>query len=504
MEDLKQVYNAWSAETDAQKRDNVLNRLGLSESQKADLISAFDTMFAYRQGAQYGAQVAGTAAGVRQALSSVGLDAEVRDGENGEVVIRFGEGTGMETELRFVQEVTDPDAAAHAAQGVAPDGVFIRAADGTQVDATQPLRSLIEIQEQSQGGSTFLLGHELAHNLLDVLRRSGQLTAEQDAALAEHFKDKDGNFDEEAFADAFGEALRDSFAEREQARLAEAQGRGGAVSRILRTLADTLKAWAYATKAMVWRRQAQAQSTQGTPSSVLDAFLQQQGNRSEKPKGSTNATQNGGEVRFHTNVTKNTKAPKTSDPERIANIEATEEIAIDIPQEGRVKDILDIYNERREGWRKDISDWVFSEGYVSPRETNIDIGEVFTSNGSIRSILAHGSGPLKVLGLQHLGEILRNARLYSVGGKNGSIFYNLAHRMTFDNRDLYAHLIVKEDASGNRTYDLEFKEKKEVVERLPIGAGPKPDGLGHLTSPQQEDGAKYHVQSQAAPRFSET
>ena len=72
------------------------------------------------------------------------------------------------------------------------------------------------------------------------------------------------------------------------------------MSRLLRTLADTLKAWAYATKAMVWRRQAQAQSAQGTPSSVLDAFLQRQGNTSEKPKGSTNATQNGGETRYHT------------------------------------------------------------------------------------------------------------------------------------------------------------------------------------------------------------
>ena len=406
----------------------------------------------------------------------------------------------VRTKEDFVQEVTDPDAAAHAAQGVTPDGVFIRAADGTQVNATQPVNAVIEIQQQSQSGSTFLLGHELAHNLLDVLRRSGQLTAEQDAALAEHFKDKNGKFDEEAFADAFGKALRDSFAEQEQARLEEAQGRGGAVSRLLRTLADTLKAWAYATKAMVWRRQAQAQSAQGTPSSVLDAFLQQQSNAPENPDGSTKATQNGGETRYHTNVQKDTKAPKTSDPERIANIEATEEIEIDIPQEGRAKEVFDLYNAHNERWKGKIADVVLSAGFVNEIEHNVDINEVRTSKGAIRDILSHGKGPLKALALQHIGRIIRDARLYSVGEKDGFRFYNLAHRITFEGKSLYAHLTVKEDRNGKRTYELGFKEKENVVEKLPIGSEPKQRGLGHLTSPQQNDGAKYHVQSQAAAR----
>lgn len=209
--------------------------------------------------------------------------------------MRFGGANAPATEIRFVQQVRDPDAEAHAAQGVAPDGVFIRAADGTEVDATQPVNAVIEIQQQSQSGSTFLLGHELAHNLLDVLRRTGTLTTEMDAALAERFKDKDGKFDEEAFADAFGTELRNAFAEQEDARLNEPKA--GKVRQILRTLAGAVKNWAHAAKAMVWRREAQAeQARAGSPqnvASVLEAFLKKEastetstGNRSESPNSS--------------------------------------------------------------------------------------------------------------------------------------------------------------------------------------------------------------------------
>lgn len=195
----------------------------------------------------------------------------------------------MATEIRFVQQVRDPDAAAHAAHGVAPDGVFIRAADGTEVDATQPVNAVIEIQQQSQSGSTFLLGHELAHNLLDVLRRTGTLTPEMDAALTGRFKDKDGAFDEEAFADAFGAELRDAFTLQEEERIANAPKTK--VGRILRALADTVRGWAHA--AFAFRRaQENAQTAQANaPASVLEAFLKrqgeaQEGNRSESPNSS--------------------------------------------------------------------------------------------------------------------------------------------------------------------------------------------------------------------------
>ncbi len=222
-------------------------------------------------------------------------------------MVRFGGANAPATEIRFVQQVRDPDAEAHAAQGVVPDGVFIRAADGTEVDATQPVNAVIEIQQQSQSGSTFLLGHELAHNLLDVLRRTGTLTEEMDAALAERFRGKDGAFDEEAFADAFGAELRDAFTTQEDARLNEPQG--GKVRKILRTLAGAVRNWIYAVNAMAWRREAQAVAdSAGSPqnvASVLEAFLRKEagaaasgaqqdqgagtaptGNRSESPNSS--------------------------------------------------------------------------------------------------------------------------------------------------------------------------------------------------------------------------
>lgn len=273
-DDMKQLYNQWVSESDAVRRDGMLSALGLSEYDKANLVSAFDALFAYRAGAQFGEQVANVAGSLSASLRSVGLEAEVETREDGSTLLRFVGVDAPATEIRFVQQVQDPDAEAHAAQGVAPDGVFIRAADGTEVNATQPVNAVIEIQQQSQSGSTFLLGHELAHNLLDVLRRTGTLTPEMDVALTGRFKDKDGAFDEEAFADAFGAELRNAFTLQEEERIAKAPKTK--VGRILRALSDTVRGWAHA--ALAFRRaQENAQSSQGTPSSVLDAFLQQQG-----------------------------------------------------------------------------------------------------------------------------------------------------------------------------------------------------------------------------------
>lgn len=279
-EDFKQMYNAWSAETDEAKRDAFLNRQGFTAGEKAKLISAFDTIFAYRAGAQFGGQVADVAESIRASLQSVGLAAELETREDGSALLRFGGVDAPATEIRFVQQVQDPDAEAHAAMGVTPDGVFIRAADGTEVDATQPVNAVIEIQRQSQGGSTFLLGHELAHNLLDVMRRTGTLTQEMDAQLAKKFKGKDGAFDEEAFADAFGAELRDAFTLQEEARVAKAPKTK--VGRILRGMADTVRDWAYATFAFRRAREDAKAAQANAPASVLEAFLARQGT-AQKP-----------------------------------------------------------------------------------------------------------------------------------------------------------------------------------------------------------------------------
>lgn len=139
---------------------------------------------------------------------------------------------------------------------------------GEGVDATQVVDDLIEIREQSMAGTTFVLGHELAHNLLDVMRRTGTLTPEREAALRERFAGKDGAFDEEAFADAFGDRLRRAFVVG-QRELAETPANG--VVRLL----DALAGWVARIVEAVRRTRGGAARTPTDAAGAVDALVRE-------------------------------------------------------------------------------------------------------------------------------------------------------------------------------------------------------------------------------------
>ena len=104
------------------------------------------------------------------------------------------------------------------------------------------------------------------------------------------------------------------------------------------------------------------------------------------------------------------------------------------------------------------------------------IGDIKTSRGNIRSILHHvrdarSRGPLKVLALEHLGDILENAVLFDERMDGKDYFYNLAHRMSFEGVPYIARVIVKKDRNGNLTYDVEFSRKEKLSNAPASGTG---------------------------------
>ena len=150
-------------------------------------------------------------------------------------------------------------------------------------------------------------------------------------------------------------------------------------------------------------------------------------------------------------------------------IEATDAIALKQPEDERMKRFVKGYWEGDAKLVKEIVAWGAS--VVPERVVNRYIGEIQTHRNSIRSILFHTRfrGPLKVLVLERLERILREAVLYNKGIDGDETFYNLAHRLSFDPgdgnsvREFVARLIVKETADGNRTWTIEFSNKKELT-----------------------------------------
>ena len=153
----------------------------------------------------------------------------------------------------------------------------------------------------------------------------------------------------------------------------------------------------------------------------------------------------------------------------VSAIEATKTVVLQQPTEERIRRFVRGYWDGDPKTIKEIVEW--GGAVVPSRVENRYIGEIQTHRNSIRSILFHTRfrGPLKVLVLEHLTEILRDAVLYNKGTDDGETFYNLAHRLSFDPgdgngiREFVARLIVKETADGNRTWTIEFSNKKELT-----------------------------------------
>lgn len=185
---------------------------------------------------------------------------------------------------------------------------------------------------------------------------------------------------------------------------------------------------------------------------------------------------------------------KWDNAEKLRRIRATRVIEIDTPTEGEVVGLLADYRVFAKGYRARIAKWA-TEGQVAPANTNAYIGDIRTTKTSIKDIVSHGYGPLKVLVIPHLDEILQNAAPYSRGEdtKKGLRFINLAHRLTFEGEQLMAFITVQEDVNGNRTYDVEFGDEKRLSRELPIGAGAgetahaNPDSLDTTSVPQSGD-----------------
>lgn len=185
---------------------------------------------------------------------------------------------------------------------------------------------------------------------------------------------------------------------------------------------------------------------------------------------------------------------KWDNAEKLRRIRATRVIEIDTPTEGEVVGLLADYRVFAKGYRASIAKWA-TEGQVAPVNTNAYIGDIRTTKTSIKDIVSHGYGPLKVLVIPHLDEILQNAAPYSRGEdtKKGLRFINLAHRLTFEGEQLMAFITVQEDVNGNRTYDVEFGDEKRLSRELPIGAGAgetahaNPDSLDTTSVPQSGD-----------------
>ncbi len=177
--------------------------------------------------------------------------------------------------------------------------------------------------------------------------------------------------------------------------------------------------------------------------------------------------------------------------EKLRRIRATRTIPVEAPAEGMTKTLFDEYITNAKGNKNHIAEWAMN-GIVKAKNTNAYIGDVKTSKSSIKSILAHGHGPLKFLIIQHLDEVLENSVPYPTGkGKKPHLrFINLAHNITFEGKAFIAYVSIQEDANGNRTYDVEFGDEKRLSRELPAGAGAgetahaNPGSLDTATIPQ--------------------
>lgn len=169
-------------------------------------------------------------------------------------------------------------------------------------------------------------------------------------------------------------------------------------------------------------------------------------------------------------------------------IETTEMICLEMPKDEKITRFLKGYWDGDAKVIREIVDW--GSGLVPVRVINRYIGEIQTHKNSIRSILFHTRfrGPLKVLILERLADVLKDAVLYNKGRDGDETVYNLAHRLRFDPGDgkpvkeFIVRLIVKETAEGNRTWTVEFSNKKELTGMPTTGEAATVE-VTHLKSP---------------------
>ena len=134
---------------------------------------------------------------------------------------------------------------------------------------------LIRVASSSGMGSTHLIGHELGHNLMSIARDAGVITEAQKKELDALFTDKNGKFDEEAFAEAFARELKRAFFETVQKRMEDvpATKAGRALRRVADFIMTLARSFAF------WRQERGLDPVTGQPlqaGQVLDAFLKRE------------------------------------------------------------------------------------------------------------------------------------------------------------------------------------------------------------------------------------
>ena len=117
-------------------------------------------------------------------------------------------------------------------------------------------------------------GHRLAHNLMSIARDAGVITEAQQKELDALFTDKDGKFDEEAFAEAFARELNRAFHETVDKRMQDVPPTkaGRALRRVADFIVTLARSFAF------WRQERGLDPVTGRPlqaGQVLDAFLKQ-------------------------------------------------------------------------------------------------------------------------------------------------------------------------------------------------------------------------------------
>ena len=153
--------------------------------------------------------------------------------------------------------------------------MFIHDRLGRRKDATEAIVDLIRVASSSGMGSTHLIGHELGHNLMSIARDAGVITEAQQKELDALFTDKNGKFDEEAFAEAFARELKRAFFETVQKRMEDVPTTkaGRALRRVADFVVTLARSFAF------WRQERGLDPVTGQPlqaGQVLDAFLKRE------------------------------------------------------------------------------------------------------------------------------------------------------------------------------------------------------------------------------------
>ena len=153
--------------------------------------------------------------------------------------------------------------------------MFIHDRLGRRKDATGAIVDLIRVASSSGMGSTHLIGHELGHNLMSIARDAGVITEAQQKEIDALFTDKNGKFDEEAFAEAFARELKRAFFETVEKRMADVPPTkaGRALRRVADFIVTLAKSFAF------WRQERGLDPVTGQPlqaGQVLDAFLKRE------------------------------------------------------------------------------------------------------------------------------------------------------------------------------------------------------------------------------------